>query len=299
MKTRTSTLLRDRPRLLDEALSELMDDITLKRNREGTHELLGIGTGFTDLDRKTLGLRPGQLIAIGGRPFMGKTSLAISIASNVALEQKLPVVIYSMDMSSRMVAERIVCRVGELNFRNVSTGRLTSEDLSALGATLEKLRGAAIYIDDTPALSAKEIYSRTHAFQEQHGPLGLIVVDHLQGISNLNSDDCNAGDYDKVLSSLRKLAQEVDAPVVVLSQLTRRVEKRKEKFPYLSDFPSRAIVQCADLALLLYREEYYKPDTDQQGIADLTVARNRDGEVGNVRLRFDGEHLSFKNLIFK
>ena len=280
------------PRPLDAALSELMDEINLKRNQVDPSEPSGICTGFPDLDRLTNGLRAGSLIVIGARPAMGKTSLAFNVALNVALEQKLPVAIFSMEMSSMQLAERLVCQTGGICSHRVRSGRLDPDNLMTIDAALEKLRAAVICVDDTPALKAREICSRAWEIHGQHGQLGLIVVDYLQCMCSIDS----AKESERVMSTFRDLARELDAPVVVLSQLNRKLEKRKDKRPRLSDFVFGRIVQSADLVMFLYRDEYYKPNTKDKGTAELIVARNRHGPVGTIRLRFDDKHLNFKSI---
>lgn len=290
MKNATPALDWNRPRAMSEAVCDLMEEYDAAFARI---EPVAVPTGFADLDWATSGLRPGSLAVVAGRPSLGKTSFALDIAAHVALEQKLPVLLFSMDMSSKQIAARLVCQTGRVDSHGFRTGQLAPDARERAAAAIEKLKSADLHIDETPALKASDIIARTREVFDAHGRLGLVVIDHLQIMNLLHSGEPVAQDYYKAMFALRVLAKEIQAPIVMLSQLGRRMEKRKSKRPRSSDLPSEAILQNADLLLLLYRDEVYDPESVDKGIAEIIIGRNRHGPVGTVRLRFVGEYGCF------
>ena len=289
METLTMDIDWNRPRAIAEALSGMMEEFNFSRDAARPFGRVGVCTGFDDLDNVISGLKPGSLVVIAGRPSLGKSCFALNIASHVALEQKLPTLIFSMDFSSMQVAARLVCQTGSIDIYDFRIGNMDADTRARAGVAIEKLKSADLYIDETPALKVSDICSRTQKVFDKHGQLGVVVIDYLQAMNPIYSEGGSAKNYNAVMFALRQLAKEINAPIIVLSRLSRRLEKRKNKRPRLSDLPSEGIFQNADLMLFLYREEVYDPDTQDKGIAEVIIGRNRHGPVGIVRLRFLAE----------
>ncbi|TXF11084.1 replicative DNA helicase [Pelomicrobium methylotrophicum] len=261
-------------------------------------DVTGIATGFTDLDRLTSGLQPGDLVIIAGRPSMGKTSFALNIAEHVALELKKPVAVFSMEMGGSQLALRLLGSVGRLDQHKVRTGRLNDEDWPKLTHALGKLNEAPIYIDETPGLNALEVRARARRLHRQHGGLGLVVIDYLQLMSahSASRSENRATEISEISRALKGLAKELNVPVVALSQLNRSLESRTDKRPMMSDLrESGAIEQDADLILFIYREEVYNKDTPKAGIAEIIIGKQRNGPIGTVELTFLKEFTRFEN----
>ena len=279
-------------------LTQVVERIDLLYNRDNPSDVTGVPTGFTDLDRMTSGLQPGDLVIIAGRPSMGKTSLALNIAEHVALEAGLPVGIFSMEMSGTQLVMRMLGSVGRLDQHKVRTGRLADEDWRRLTDAVGKLNEAPIHIDETAALNALELRARARRLHRQYGKLGLIVVDYLQLMSASSGREENrATEIAEISRSLKSLAKELKVPVVALSQLNRSVESRQDKRPMMSDLrESGAIEQDADLILFIYRDEVYNPgNAEKHGEAEIIIAKQRNGPTGMVKLTFLGKHIRFEN----
>jgi replicative DNA helicase len=280
-------------------LSQVVERIETLYARDNPSDITGTATGFTDLDRKTSGFHPGDLIIIAGRPSMGKTALAINIAENVALDSKLPVAIFSMEMGASQLATRMIGSVGKLNQQDLRTGRLQDDDWGRLTHALGKLNDAPIHIDESAALSSLDLRARSRRLHRQNNGLGLIVVDYLQLMSsNLGKASENrATEISEISRSLKALAKELHVPVVALSQLNRSLEQRTDKRPVMSDLrESGAIEQDADLILFIYRDEVYNSDSPSQGKAEIIIGKQRNGPIGKVELAFRGEYTRFDNL---
>jgi replicative DNA helicase len=280
-------------------LSQVVERIETLYARDNPSDITGTATGFTDLDRKTSGFHPGDLIIIAGRPSMGKTALAINIAENVALDSKLPVAIFSMEMGASQLATRMIGSVGKLNQQDLRTGRLQDDDWGRLTHALGKLNDAPIHIDESAALSSLDLRARSRRLHRQNNGLGLIVVDYLQLMSsNLGKASENrATEISEISRSLKALAKELHVPVVALSQLNRSLEQRTDKRPVMSDLrESGAIEQDADLILFIYRDEVYNSDSPSQGKAEIIIGKQRNGPIGQVELAFRGEYTRFDNL---
>ena len=278
-------------------LSEVVDRIETLYGKELTSEVTGIATGFTDLDRMTSGLQPGDLIVVAGRPSMGKTAFSINIAENVALENK-PVAIFSMEMGGAQLAMRMIGSVGRLNQHSLRTGKLEDEDWSRMTHALGLLNDAPIFIDETAGLNALELRSRARRLHRQHGKLGLIVIDYIQLMSSpmgKNSEN-RATEISEISRSLKSLAKELKVPVIALSQLNRSLEQRPNKRPVMSDLrESGAIEQDADLILFIYRDEVYNKDSPDKGKAEIIIGKQRNGPIDTVNLTFRGEFTRFEN----
>jgi len=258
----------------------------------------GISTGFLDLDTYTSGFQPGDLIIVAGRPSMGKTAFSINIAENIALESKLPVAIFSMEMGSAQLVTRMIGSVGRLDQHRMRNGTLEDDDWERLTMAVGKLNDAPIYIDEGAGLNSFELRARARRLQRKTGQLGLIVIDYIQLMAG-TSDKANenrATEISEISRSLKSLAKELNVPVVALSQLNRSLEQRPDKRPIMSDLrESGAIEQDADLILFIYRDEVYNKDSDQKGTAEIIISKQRNGPIGSIRLAFLGEHTRFEN----
>jgi replicative DNA helicase len=262
-------------------------------------ELTGLATGFTDLDKMTTGLQNSDLIIIAGRPSMGKTSLAMNIAENAALDSRKPVAIFSMEMSGEQLVRRMLTSLGRINAQRVRTGALQEEDWSRLMSAVNLLADTKIYIDDTPGLSPTEIRARCRRLASKHDDgLGLVIIDYLQLMSLGESSENRATELSMITRSLKALAKEINAPVIALSQLNRGLEQRTDKRPVMSDLrESGSIEQDADLIMFIYRDEVYNKESENKGIAEIIVGKQRNGPTGTVRLTFFGEYTKFENYV--
>ncbi|MHB0925629.1 MAG: replicative DNA helicase [Gallionellaceae bacterium] len=280
-------------------LTQVVERIETLYARDNQNDVTGTATGFTDLDRMTSGLQAGDLIIVAGRPSMGKTAFSINIAENVALDSKLPVAIFSMEMGASQLAMRMLGSVGKLNQHDLRTGRLQDDDWGRLTHALGKLNDAPIHIDESAALSALEVRARARRLHRQHGGLGLIVLDYIQLMSSNagKASENRATEISEISRSLKSLAKELQVPVVALSQLNRSLEQRPNKRPVMSDLrESGAIEQDADLILFIYRDEVYNSDSPDKGKAEIIVGKQRNGPIGKVELAFRGEYTRFDNL---
>jgi replicative DNA helicase len=277
-------------------LGEVVERIETLYNRDDPSAVTGVPTGFADLDEKTSGLQPGDLVIIAGRPSMGKTALALNITEHVALNTKLPVAVFSMEMGASQLALRMIGSVGRLDQHKLRTGRLAAEDWEKLSAALGRLSEAPILIDETPALNAIEVRSRARRLAKSYGKLGLVVVDYLQLMQASTQGENRATEISEISRAMKSLAKELKVPVVALSQLNRSLEQRPNKRPVMSDLrESGAIEQDADVILFIYRDEVYNPDTQDKGTAEIIIGKQRNGPIGTVRLTFLGEHTRFEN----
>jgi replicative DNA helicase len=281
-------------------LSQVVERIETLYARDNPSDITGTATGFTDLDRMTSGLQPGDLVIIAGRPSMGKTALAINVAENVAMDSKLAVAIFSMEMGATQLAMRMLGSVGKLNQHDLRTGRLQDDDWGRLTQALGKLNDAPIHIDESAALSALELRARSRRLHRQNKEgLGLIVVDYLQLMSSNagRASENRATEISEISRSLKALAKELHVPVIALSQLNRSLEQRPNKRPVMSDLrESGAIEQDADLILFIYRDEVYNSDSPDKGKAEIIIGKQRNGPIGKIELAFRGEYTRFDNL---
>jgi replicative DNA helicase len=258
----------------------------------------GVPSGYADLDQKTAGLQPGDLIIIAGRPSMGKTSLALNIAEHVGMEAGLPVAIFSMEMGAAQLTMRLLGSVGKLDQHKMRIGQLEDEDWPKLTNALGVLNEAPIFIDEGSALNSYEVRARARRLHRQQGKLGLIVIDYIQLMSSANeqSGENRATEVSEISRSLKALAKELNVPVVALSQLNRSVESRPDKRPMMSDLrESGAIEQDADVIMFIYRDEVYNPETAEKGVAEILLSKQRNGPTGTVKLTFLGQYTRFEN----
>jgi replicative DNA helicase len=258
----------------------------------------GVPSGYSDLDQKTAGLQPGDLIIIAGRPSMGKTSLALNIAEHVGMEAGLPVAIFSMEMGAAQLTMRLLGSVGKLDQHKMRIGQLEDEDWPKLTNALGVLNEAPIFIDEGSALNSYEVRARARRLHRQQGKLGLIVIDYIQLMSSANeqSTENRATEVSEISRSLKALAKELNVPVVALSQLNRSVESRPDKRPMMSDLrESGAIEQDADVIMFIYRDEVYNPETAEKGVAEILLSKQRNGPTGTVKLTILGQYTRFEN----
>jgi replicative DNA helicase len=278
-------------------LAGVVERIETLYNRDDPSDVTGVPTGFSDLDRMTSGFQPGDLVIIAGRPSMGKTALALNIGEHVALSARLPVAVFSMEMGAAQLALRMIGSVGKLDQHKLRTGRLAADDWERLSAALGKLSEAPILIDETPALNAIEVRSRARRITKMYGKLGLVVVDYLQLMQATAAGENRATEISEISRAMKSLAKELKVPVVALSQLNRSLEQRPNKRPVMSDLrESGAIEQDADVILFIYRDEVYNPETQDKGVAEIIIGKQRNGPIGTVRLAFLGEHTRFESL---
>jgi replicative DNA helicase len=281
---------------LREVLGATIDRLDLLHQSQG--ELTGISTGFSEVDRMTAGLQPGDLIVVAGRPSMGKTTFALNVGENAALGEKpVPVAVFSMEMSREQLAFRMISSLGRVNQGHLRTGMFGDEEWSRINGAIHMMKSAPIYIDDTGALTPTEVRARARRLKREHG-LGLVIVDYLQLMQVGGNTENRATEISEISRGLKALAKELSVPVIALSQLNRSVEQRTDKKPVMSDLrESGAIEQDADLIMMIYREEVYDKNTTRKGIADIIVAKQRNGPTGEISLTFLGEYTKFENLV--
>jgi replicative DNA helicase len=265
---------------------------------ESDGDVTGVSTGFTKLDEMTAGLQPGELVIIAGRPSMGKTSLAMNIAEHAAIKNRLPTAIFSMEMNSQQLVFRMISSLGRVNQAQLRTGNFGDEAWPRIRSAMGLLQDAPLYIDDTGGLSPSEIRARARRLKREAGGLGLIVVDYLQLMAISGNTENRATEISEISRNLKALAKELEVPVIALSQLNRSVEQRHDKKPVMSDLrESGAIEQDADLICFIYRDEVYNAESPRKGIADIIIAKQRNGPTGDVPLTFLGEFTKFENFV--
>lgn len=271
---------------------------TLDHLYQRKQHVTGIATGFERFDHMTSGLQNSDLIIIAGRPSMGKSALAVSIAEHVGIELKQGVGIFSLEMSKEQLVQRMLCSQARVDAHKVRSGFLSPSDWPKLTAAAGKLSESQIYIDDTPAISVLELRAKARRLKANSN-IQLIILDYLQLMRSTVKSDSRQQEISEISRSLKALARELSIPVIALSQLSRAVESRQDHKPQLSDLrESGAIEQDADLVVLLMREEYYNPTEENKGIADVMIAKQRNGPVGTVKLTFIKEYMRFENLAY-
>ncbi|MBM3245936.1 MAG: replicative DNA helicase [Candidatus Omnitrophica bacterium] len=280
-------------------LKEIVKDSieTIDKLYQKKAHVTGIPTGYIDFDIKTAGLQPSDLVVIAGRPSMGKSALAIGIAEYAGVIEKIPVAIFSIEMSKEQLVQRMLCSHAKVDAHKVRTGYLSTSDWPRLTAAAGKLSEAPIFIDDSPAISVMELRAKARRLKAHHD-IQLIVLDYMQLMRGSSSRVENRQqEISEISSSLKALARELHVPVVAISQLSRAVESRTDHRPQLSDLrESGAIEQDADVVVLILREEYYNPTSDNQGIAEVIIAKQRNGPVGSLKLSFIKEYTRFENI---
>lgn len=272
---------------------------------EHKDELLGLRTDFYELDTMTNGLQKSDLIILAARPSMGKTAFALNIAQNVAIKEKVPVAIFSLEMSKEQLVQRMLCSQAEVDTQRLKTGNMQSKDWDKLAGAMNDFAQAPIFIDDTSGCTLTDIRAKCRRLKMEQKDLGLIVIDYLQLMESSGRED-RMQQISAISRGLKTLARELDVPVIALSQLSRAVESRTDKRPMLSDLrESGAIEQDADIVMFIYRDEYYKKNEDEEEVAkaaskgesEIIIAKHRNGPVGTVKLLFQGNITKFKNPI--
>jgi replicative DNA helicase len=282
---------------MDSLVVKLLDRV--QEMADNPNDVTGVPTGFYDLDRMTAGFQAGDLIVLAARPSMGKTALAINIAEHVALNEGLPVAVFSMEMGAAQLAVRVVGSIGRINQGHLRTGKLTDEEWPRLTEAIERLRTISLHIDETPGLTPSELRANARRLARQCGKLGLIVVDYLQLMSGSGSSsgENRATELGEISRGLKMLAKELQCPVIALSQLNRSVEQRTDKRPMMSDLrESGAIEQDADIIMFIYRDEYYNKDSKEPGVAEVIIGKQRNGPTGTVKLAFLNQLTRFESL---
>ncbi|MDD5581079.1 MAG: replicative DNA helicase [Methylobacter sp.] len=275
-------------------LARAVDRIEIMFAQEGS--ITGASTGFTELDKLTSGLQPADLIIVAGRPSMGKTTIAMNMAENIAIKSGSPVAVFSMEMPGDSLAMRMMSSLGRIDQHKVRTGKLEDDDWPRLTSAMSLLAETKLFIDDTPALTPTEVRSRARRLMREHGQLGLIVLDYLQLMQSPSSGENRVQQISDISRGLKALAKELNVPVVALSQLNRNLEQRPNKRPLMSDLrESGAIEQDADLILFVYRDEVYNEDSPDKGMAEIIIGKQRNGPLGIVRLTFLGQYTRFEN----
>ena len=276
----------------------VVNDVQERFDRGG--QITGLPTGFADLDEKTCGLQGGDLVIVAGRPSMGKTAFAINVAENAAVNEGKPALVFSMEMNKNQLTERSIASIGGVPMQAIRSGQ--NIDWDRFTFAVGKLHKSPLHIDDTPALTVMQMRSRARRMARKHG-LSLIVVDYIQLARGDNASTKNGNREQEVSSisrGLKALAKEFNCPVIALSQLSRKVEDRADKHPMVSDLrESGAIEQDADIILMMYRDEYYNPNSPEKGIADISIVKQRMGETGIVKVLFQGEFSRFKTLSYE
>src|SRR4051812_8503466 len=280
---------------IDDLLKDSFETIT--KLYEAGSDITGTATGFRDLDRLTSGFQPGNLIIVAARPSMGKSALALCMAANVAVRHEQPVALFTLEMSKAEVTQRLMCSEGKVESQRLRTGKLAADDWPRLTAACDKLAKAPIYVDDTGSITMMEIRSKARRLKSKHPDLGLIIVDYLQLMTSGGNAENRVQEVSQISRQLKVLARDLEVPILAMSQLSRAVEARTDKRPLLSDLrESGAIEQDADMVMFVYRDEYYNEDTDQQGLAEVILAKNRNGPTGAEKLAFLKRFAKFADL---
>jgi replicative DNA helicase len=266
-------------------------------HRDG--HITGRATGFLDLDNATSGLQPSDLVIVAGRPSMGKSTLAMQMAEHVAIYDKLPVAVFSMEMPDSQLGMRSLASTGRIDLRTIRTGKLDDQAWPRLTSAINILAEAKVFIDDSPALTPMDVRSRVRRLAKEQGQLGLVVVDYLQLMRVPGLEKNRVQEVSEISRSLKALAKEFNVPVIALSQLNRGLEQRPNKRPVMADLrDSGGIEQDADLILFIYRDEVYNKESQDKGTAEIIIGKQRNGPLSTVRLVFQGEYTRFENFAY-
>ncbi|MBA3717096.1 MAG: replicative DNA helicase [Actinobacteria bacterium] len=264
---------------------------------EAGEDVTGVPSGFRDLDRMTSGFQPGNLIIVAARPSMGKTAFGLGIATNLAVRHGRPVALFTLEMSKAEVTQRLMCSEAKVESNRLRTGKLAPDDWPRLTTACDALMKAPIYVDDSGSITMMEIRSKARRLKSKEPDLGLIVVDYMQLMTSGSSAENRVQEVSQISRSLKVLARDLDVPVLAMSQLSRAVEQRHDKRPILSDLrESGSIEQDADLVMFIYRDEYYNDESDQQGLAEIHLAKHRNGPTDSIKLSFLRRYTKFTDL---
>jgi replicative DNA helicase len=280
---------------IEELLKESFERITALY--ESGADVTGVPSGFRDLDRITSGFQEGNLIIVAARPSMGKSGLALCIAANLAVRAATPVALFTLEMSKSEVTQRFMCSEAKVESQRLRTGKLAAEDWPRLTGACDKLAKAPIYVDDTGSITMMEIRSKARRLKQKHPDLGLIIVDYIQLMTSGTTAENRVQEVSQISRSLKVLARDLDVPILALSQLSRAVEQRHDKRPILSDLrESGSLEQDSDIVIFIYRDEYYNDESDQQGLAEIHIAKHRNGPTDTVKLSFLRRYAKFSDL---
>lgn len=280
--------------LIKDIVKKSIEDI--EKFQEHRDLVTGVPTHYVDLDKLTAGFQKSDLIIIAGRPSMGKTAFALNIARNSALESGIPVGIFSLEMSKEQLAMRLLCSESRVDSHKIRTGFLSQQECVKMITAAGSFTDAPIYIDDTPAISSLELRAKARRMMADRG-LGMVIVDYLQLMRSREGVERREQEISEISRSLKALAKELNIPVIALSQLNRKVEERHDKRPQLSDLrESGAIEQDADVIAFIYRDEVYNPDTQDKGVAEIIISKQRNGPTGKVKLAYINSYTRFENL---
>lgn len=275
-------------------LMDTFEKIEFLYNNKGN--ITGVPSGFNDLDRLTSGFQPSDLVILAARPSMGKTAFCLNIAQNASVRNKIPVAVFSLEMSKEQLVQRMLCGEAMVDQQRVRTGQLTEADWTKLTEAVGPLSQSHIYIDDTPGISVVELRAKARRLKSERD-IGLIVIDYLQLMQGSKRIENRQQEISEISRSLKAIARELQVPVIALSQLSRAVEQRQEKRPMMSDLrESGSLEQDADMVMFIYRDEYYNPESEKKGIAEIIIAKQRNGPVGFSELGFLKEFTKFVNL---
>lgn len=283
---------------IKDVLTDAFERIDQIHKDKDNGALRGIPSGFRDLDNLTAGFQKSDLIILAARPSMGKTSIALNMAENAAIDHKIPVAIFSLEMSKDQIVDRLLASQAGVDSWKLRTGNLSDDDFPKIGYAMGVLSEAPIYIDDSPGGSIMDIRTKARRLQMEQN-LGLVIVDYLQLMSgsSRNSEGNRVQEISEISRGLKGLARELNVPIIALSQLSRAVEHRDDKRPQLSDLrESGSIEQDADVVMFLYRDEYYHPETERKGITEILIRKHRNGPIGNSELYFNPAQMRFANL---
>lgn len=276
-----------------ELLVEVVDRIDALFHRD--NPITGVASGFTDLDDKTSGLQPGDLIIVAGRPSMGKTAFAMNIVEHAVIRDQVVAAVFSMEMPAEQLTMRMLASLGRIDQHKVRTGKLDDDDWPRLTSAVSMLNDTRIFVDDSPALTPMDLRARCRRLKREQG-LGLVIVDYLQLMQVPGTRENRATEISEISRSLKALAKELRVPVVALSQLNRGLEQRQDKRPVMSDLrESGAIEQDADVILFIYRDEVYHEESPNKGIAEIIIGKQRNGPIGKINLTFLGQYTRFEN----
>ncbi|MDX1626261.1 MAG: replicative DNA helicase [Wenzhouxiangellaceae bacterium] len=282
-------------RHIKDVMSMAMDRLNELQDNEG--DITGVPTGFSELDRRTAGLQPTDLIIVAGRPAMGKTSFAMNMAAHAAIKKQVPVAVFSMEMSDLQLVLRLFSSLGQIGQDKLRTGKLDHQDFVNLQSAMSVLKKANILIDETPALTPTELRARARRMKREYD-IGMILIDYLQLMQTTDTKENRATQIGEISRGLKALAKELKVPVIALSQLNRALEQRPNKRPVMADLrESGSIEQDADLILFIYRDEVYNDDSPDKGKAEIIIGKHRNGATGEFHLTFQGEYLRFRDYI--
>ncbi|MBQ3784360.1 MAG: replicative DNA helicase [Lachnospiraceae bacterium] len=269
---------------------------SVERAAKTAGRVTGVSSGFYDLDYKTAGFHPNQLILVAARPAMGKTAFVLNIAEHVAVKEKIATAIFSLEMSKEELCKRILSMHSKVDAQAMRTGELKDDDWVKLVESAKDVGESKLILDDTPGINISELRSKCRKYKLEHN-IGLIIIDYLQLMSGGKHSESRQQEISEISRSLKSLARELEVPVIALSQLSRAVEQRPDKRPMLSDLrESGAIEQDADVVMFIYRDDYYNKDSDEAGISEIIIGKQRSGPTGTVKLAWLGQYTKFANL---